>query len=71
MLPSSREITFHTAISYASIANETTLQVIDHQCHLYKIDLNELKITKSTPLSNYYGNTIFDYYKRLLPWVRI
>jgi len=64
MLPSSREITFHTAISYASIANEATLQVIDHQCHLYKIDLNELKITKSTPLSNFYGNTMFDYYKR-------
>ena len=64
MLPSSREITFHTAISYASIANETTLQVIDHQSHLYKIDLNELKITKNTPLSNYYGNIMFDYYKR-------
>jgi len=64
MLPSSREITFHTAISCASIANESTLQIIDNQCRLHKIDLNELKITKSIPLSNFYGNIIFDYYKR-------
>ena len=64
MLPSSREITFHTAISCASIANESTLQIIDNQCRLHKIDLNELKITKSIPLSNFYGNMIFDYYKR-------
>jgi hypothetical protein len=64
MLPSSREITFHTAISCASVANESTLQVIDHQCRLHKIDLNELKITKSTSLSNCHGNTLFDYYQR-------
>lgn len=64
MLPSSREITFHTAISSASVANESTLQVIDNQCHLHKIDLNELKITKSTSLSSLFQQNLFDYYKR-------
>ena len=64
MLPSSREIAFHTAISYASIADESTLQVIDNQFHLHKIDLNGLKITKSTSLSNVSQQNLFDYYKR-------
>lgn len=64
MLPSSREITFHTAISSARVSDESILHVMDHQCRLHKIDLNELKITKSTPLSNYYGEILFDYYKR-------
>lgn len=64
MLPSSREITFHTAISSASIADETTLNIIDNQCHLHKIDLNELKITKSVLLSTLPQAELFDYYKR-------
>ncbi|MBP1679697.1 MAG: hypothetical protein H6Q35_36 [Proteobacteria bacterium] len=64
MLPSSREIAFHTAISYASVANESTLHIIDNQCHLHTIDLNELKIIKSTPLSNLATQNLFDYYKR-------
>ncbi len=64
MLPSSREITFHTAISAASIVNESTLQIIDNQCHLHKIDLNELKVIKNTPLSVLPQNDLFDYYKR-------
>ncbi|WP_263832587.1 hypothetical protein [Sulfurospirillum oryzae] len=64
MLPSSREIAFHTAISCASVADESILHVIDNQCHLHKIDLNELKITKSTPLSSQYQQNLFDYYKR-------
>lgn len=63
MLPSSREITFHSAISSACVVDESTLQIIDHQCHLHKIDLNELKIIKSTPLLTRHENTPFDYYK--------
>lgn len=64
MLPSSREIAFHTAISSASVAHESTLQIIDNQCHLHKIDLSELKILKSTPLSSSSSHALFDYYKR-------
>lgn len=64
MLPSSREITFHTAISSASIANESTLNIIDNQCSLHKIDLNELKVIKNAPLSTLPQHDLFDYYKR-------
>ena len=64
MLPSSREIAFHSAISCASVANESTLQIIDNQCRMHKIDLGELKITRSTPLSSGMSPTLFDYYKR-------
>lgn len=64
MLPSSREIVFHSAISTMSLADEATLHVIDNNCNLYKIDLPTLKIIKSTSLSNIYEQTNFDYYKR-------
>ena len=64
MLPSSREITFHSAISSMCVSNETILQVVDNQCHLHKIDLNELKVTKSLALLNHTEATLFDYYKR-------
>jgi len=64
MLPSSREITFHSAISYASVADESTLQIIDNQAYLHTIDLNQIRINQNMPLCNTYTHTLFDYYKR-------
>lgn len=64
MLPSSREITFHAPISRMSLADDSTLNVIDNNCTLHKIDLEKLQITKSTSLSNVYEERFFDYYKR-------
>lgn len=64
MLPSSREIAFHSAISYASVADESTLQVIDNQSRLHTIDLNAIRINQNILLSNTYTHTLFDYYKR-------
>ena len=64
MLPSSREIAFHSAISCASVANESTLQLIDSQCPLHKIDLAGLKVIHNAPLASGRSPTLFDYYKR-------
>lgn len=64
MLPSSREIIFHAPISRIALADESTLHVIDNNCALHKIDLNQLRITKSTTLSSSYTPTLFDYYQR-------
>ncbi len=65
MLPSSREIAFHTAISRMSLAeDDSSLHIIDNECHLHIINLAELKITKSTSLSHLYDHMLFDYYKR-------
>lgn len=64
MLPSSREVTFHTAISCARVADESTLHLIDNQCRLHNIDLADLKVSKSTALSSLYQQNLFDYYKR-------
>ncbi|MBP6497762.1 MAG: WD40 repeat domain-containing protein, partial [Campylobacteraceae bacterium] len=64
MLPSSREITFYAPISRMSLADDSTLNVIDNNCTLHKIDLEKLQITKSTSLSNVYEERFFDYYKR-------
>lgn len=64
MLPSSREIIFHSAISRMGLADERTLNLFDNDCHLYKIDLGALKIVKNTSLSNVYVQKNFDYYQR-------
>lgn len=64
MLPSSREITFHSAISYASVADESTLHIIDNQAYLHTIDLNQIRINQNMPLCNTHTHTLFDYYKR-------
>lgn len=64
MLPSSREIIFHSAISRMSLADDSTLNIIDNESCLHKIDLKTLKILKSTSLSHTREQTMFDYYKR-------
>lgn len=65
MLPSSREIVLHSAISRMSLAQDDSfLQLIDNECRLYKINLAELKITKTVSLSHIYDQTLFDYYRR-------
>jgi len=65
MLPSSREIAFHAAISCMNLAeDDLTLHVIDNECNFNRIDLAELKITKSTTLSHMYDHSLFDYYHR-------
>ena len=64
MLPSSREITFHAPISRIALADENTLHVIDNNYALHKIDLNQLRITKSTTLSSTYVPPLFDYYQQ-------
>ena len=65
MLPSSREIAFHSAISYASVADESTLHLIDNHAYLHTINLNELRINQNLLLCNStYTDTLFDYYKR-------
>jgi len=64
MLPSSREIAFHSALSYANVADESTLHLIDNQAYLHTINLNNLKISQNVLLSNAYTHSLFDYYKR-------
>lgn len=64
MLPSSREIILHAAISRMSLSNDDTLQVIDNNCNLHKINLNTLSIQKSVSLGQIYDQNDFDYYKR-------
>jgi hypothetical protein len=64
MLPSAREITFHSPISGLSLGNDKILHVIDNNFGLHKIDLDRLEITKSTTLSSHYKPELFDYYIR-------
>ena len=65
MLPSSREITFHSAISCAHVSHDyARLDIMDDACHLHSIDLTQLKVLKSALLSNHYREPLFDYYKR-------
>ncbi|DAB35616.1 MAG TPA: hypothetical protein CFH80_09185 [Sulfurospirillum cavolei] len=65
MLPSSREIILHSAVSRMHLAqDDMSLQLIDNDCRLHKIDLESLKITKSTSLSHLYEHDLFDYYRR-------
>lgn len=64
MLPSSREIVFHAPISRIALADEKTLNVIDNNSALHKIDLNRLEIIKSTTISSAYTPSLFDYYQR-------
>ena len=64
MLPSSREIVFHAPISRIALGEGSSLHVIDNNCALHKIDLEQLRITKSTTLSSSFTPTLFDYYYR-------
>ncbi|MDD2382750.1 MAG: hypothetical protein PHN18_01030 [Sulfurospirillaceae bacterium] len=64
MLPSSREIILHAAISRMNLANDNTLHVIDNNCNLHQIDLKSLSISKSVSLAQIYEQNDFDYYKR-------
>ena len=64
MLPSSREIILHSAISRMNFMNEEILNVIDNNCNLHTINLNTLTITKSISLAHIYEEHSFDYYKR-------
>ncbi len=64
MLPSTREIVFHSPISHLSLMDNNTLQVIDNNGALHRIDLETLKVTKSTLLNTSYRPELFDYYIR-------
>ncbi len=64
MLPSTREIVFHSPISRLSLLDDTTLHAIDNNGALHRIDLEQLKVTKSTLLNTSYKPELFDYYIR-------
>lgn len=64
MLPSSREIILHSAISRMNFMSDETLHVIDNNCNLHTVNLKTLAISKSISLAHIYEQHNFDYYKR-------